>query len=174
MRETKEPGPEHLILCHHTRGRVSALFEGHLIADSGDVVLMREAGYPDRYYFPREDVEMSALRESGSRTWSPYKGEARYFTLYRDRKVVDDVAWSYETPRDGAEDVRCMICFDPNSVDIELDEDSRADVERRRIDDYVLHTDSWFGRSQRPHWSPTVDNPSSLYGEAEEDEAQRP
>ena len=173
MRETKEAGPDHPILSHHTRGRVRALFEGHLLADTGDAVLLREAGYPDRYYFPREDVEMSTLQRSDTRTWCPYKGEACYFTLYRDRKVVDDVAWSYEAPRDAAEDVRGMLSFDLDSVDIELDEESRADAERHRMDDYILHTDSGSGSSQRSHWAPTVGNPNPLYGEDEDTEDRR-
>lgn len=172
MHETKEPGPDHPIHSQHVKGRVRALFDNHLLADSGEAVLLREAGDPDRYFFPREDVEMSALQESDSRSWCPYKGEARYFTLYRDGKVVDDVAWSFETPRDCAEDLRCLISFDPATVDIEVDEDLRADPQRQRMDDYILHTDSGSGRSQREHWAPTVGNPSALYGEDEDADAR--
>ncbi|MGH1558367.1 DUF427 domain-containing protein [Caulobacter segnis] len=31
-------------------------------------------------------------------THCPYKGDASYFTIYRDRQIIDNAVWSYETP----------------------------------------------------------------------------
>ncbi|MFX6972985.1 DUF427 domain-containing protein, partial [Acinetobacter baumannii] len=58
----------------------------------------REAGLPPVYYIPREDVAMSELEPSPTRTHCPYKGDASYFGT-RDG-AAKDVAWSYEDPFD--------------------------------------------------------------------------
>ncbi|RYF92514.1 MAG: DUF427 domain-containing protein [Caulobacteraceae bacterium] len=101
-------------------GRVRALFEGHEIADSANAVVLREGDYPPVVYFPREDVEMLVLRKTDHASHCPFKGDASYFTIYRDGNVIDNAAWSYEDPIEGADVIRGHIAFYPQHVEIEM------------------------------------------------------
>ncbi len=102
-------------------GRVRALFQGHEIADSANAVVLNEGSYGPVVYFPREDVEMLALRRTDRSTRCPHKGAASYFTIYRDANVIDNAAWSYEDPIDGASLIKDHIAFYPQHVEIEMD-----------------------------------------------------
>ncbi|KRA76379.1 hypothetical protein ASD89_01290 [Caulobacter sp. Root656] len=103
------------------RTRVRALFEGHDIADSDDVVVVRETGRPPVRYFPRKDVFMVFLRQTDTVTRHPDKGEAHHFTIYRDQHIVDDVAWSYAAPSAAFADIAGRIAFRHDDVDIQID-----------------------------------------------------
>lgn len=170
MQEVPQAAPGHPISETRPRGRVRALFHGHLLADTGAAVLLREAGRPDRYYFPRDDVEMSVLQRSDHTTVCPFKGVATWFTLQRDRSLVENAAWSYEAPKAAAEDIRGMISFDPEVVSLEPDEAPGSTSDAREMSDYIRHTDSGSGLSQERHWEPTVSTPSDLLGEPDEED----
>ena len=103
-------------------GRVRALFEGHQIADSDQALILNEGSYAPVVYFPREDVEMLVLRKTDRSTRCPHKGDASYFTIYRDARVIENAAWSYEDPIDDAGVIREHIAFYPQHVEIEMGE----------------------------------------------------
>lgn len=111
------------------RTRVRVLFEGHDIADSDDVVVVREAGHPPVRYFPRKDVFMVFLSQTDKVTRNPDKGDARYFTIYRDQHIVDNMAWSYETPNAPFADIAGRIAFYPEHVEFQADGHSPAETE---------------------------------------------
>lgn len=160
MLETRKPGPEHPIDCLRSKRRVRVLFDGHLLADSEDVVILREPDQPPRYYFPVEDVEMEVLTASERHTQCPYKGEASYFTLYRDGQVVDDAAWMYPAPDNSLSQIAGRVCFSEQVVEFETDPVfGGAGEQARRMSDYIRHTDSGAGTSQAAHWPPNVDTP---------------
>lgn len=110
-------------------GRVRALFEGHDIADSDDVMTVHETGRPPVYYFPRRDVFMIFLRQTDKVTHNPHKGEARYFTIYRDQHIVDNVAWSYEAPKAAFDSLSGRIAFLAAHVEFQVDGRSAAETE---------------------------------------------
>jgi uncharacterized protein (DUF427 family) len=114
------------------RTRVRVLFEGHDIADSDDVVVVRESGRPPVRYFPRKDVFMVFLSQTDKVTRNPDKGDARYFTIYRDQHIVENVAWSYETPSAPFADIAHRIAFRPEHVEFQVHGQSAAQTE---IDD---------------------------------------
>lgn len=167
MAQMLKPGPDHPITTSHPPARARALFHGHLLADSDHTLVLREAGHPARIYFPRGDVEMSVLTKNPNTTHCPYKGEASYFTLNRDKQVVEDVAWSYEHPYPAMEDIAGMISFDLGQVDIQTEVDVQASREAAAMADYIRHTDSGSGRSQEEHWPPNVGMPET--GDEDED-----
>ncbi len=102
-------------------GRVRVLFEGHELADSAGALVLNEAGRDAVYYFPRGDVQMSVLRANDHRTMSPAYGTATWFTISRDAKLVEDVAWSYEKPHGEADLFAGYLAFDPQHVEFEAD-----------------------------------------------------
>ena len=105
--------------CHPARIRV--LFQGHELADSADVIALSEAGHDPVWYFPKEDVQMSSLRPNASRTTCPWKGDATWYTIMRDGHVIEDVAWSYDHPKEDAEILGDRIAFDPRHVEFQME-----------------------------------------------------
>jgi uncharacterized protein (DUF427 family) len=156
MAEMKTPGPDHPITLEAAKGRLQAAYSGHVIADSENVVMLREATYPPVAYFPRADVEMAFLARTSHRTHCPYKGDAAYFTLDMDGHIAENAVWSYEDPYEAMTAIREMIAFYPNVVEIRPVAGSVPDVD---VEAVVLHTDAGDGTTQAPHWAPTVDEP---------------
>lgn len=103
-------------------GRARALFEGHELADSARALLVTEPGGGQMAYFPAEDVQMSFLRRNDHVTSSPWLGVAAWYTITRDGKLVEDVAWSYDQPFDEGVAIAGYIAFAPEHVEIQLDE----------------------------------------------------
>ena len=155
----KTPDENHPITLEHEQARVRVLFEGHEIADSGDVLVLSEAGYPPVRYFPRDDVRMMFLRRTEKITHCPYKGDAAYFTIYRDGKVIDNAVWSYEDPYAAVGGIGGRVAFYPQHVEFEVGAHTPAETEAIDIDAVVIHTDSGSGSSQAERWAPTVGVP---------------
>lgn len=97
--------------------RVQVKFNGELIADSRDAILLEEGKYPPVYYLPRRDVKMERLARSTHRTHCPYKGDASYFSLVGGPA---DAVWSYEQPKDAVAVIRELLAFYPDKVSITL------------------------------------------------------
>jgi uncharacterized protein (DUF427 family) len=158
----KPIGPEHPITVEANERRVRVLFDGHLIADSNNVLVLKEANYKPVYYFPRGDVAMDYLSRTDHHTHCPYKGDASYYTIIRDGEVSDNAVWTYEDPFDQMIAIKDRLAFYPNRVDIhEVDEAGRRIDEGSAIRDAVLHTDSGAGSSQKEHWPPNVSAPGT-------------
>jgi uncharacterized protein (DUF427 family) len=155
----KTPDENHPITFERESARVSVLFEGHEIAESDDVVLLREAGYPPVRYFPRQDVRMMFLRRTDKITHCPYKGAASYFTINRDGQVIDNAVWSYEEPFPAVGAIGDRVAFYPQHVEFKIGPLTAAQTQALDVDDVVLHTDSGSGASQAGRWAPTVDVP---------------
>ena len=155
----KTPDESHPITIEPAPTRVRALFEGHEIADGDDVLVLREANYPPVYYFAREDVRMAFLRRTDKVTRCPYKGDANYFTIYRDASVVENAVWTDEAPFPAVARIANRVAFYPEYVTFERGAPVAARAEAARVDDVVRHTDSGSGASQAPHWAPNVSMP---------------
>ncbi len=94
----KIPGPDHPITLEASPRRVRAKFDNHVIADTDDALILREASYPPVYYFPKDHVEMGFFGRTDHSTQCPYKGDATYWTLTMEGDIAENVAWSYEDP----------------------------------------------------------------------------
>lgn len=112
----KEPGPDHPITITPNPRRVRVEIHGHVIADTAEALTLKEADYPAVQYLPRKDVEMGFFGPTEHRTHCPYKGDASYFTTKIDGEVLENVAWSYETPFPAMEQIRGMLAFYTNRV----------------------------------------------------------
>jgi uncharacterized protein (DUF427 family) len=154
MPEMKIPGPDHPITVTANPKRIQVLYNGHVIVDSKRALTLKEASYKPVIYFPREDVEMALFSRTEHTTHCPYKGDASYFSLVMDGRFAENAVWTYETPYPAMEQIRDLLAFYPNQVEIrEVGEAADPDAVREAI----LHTDDGAGQSQREHWRPTVD-----------------
>ncbi len=95
------------ITLHPHSSRVGVVIDGTLLADTTSAIELRERGYPPRQYLPREDVRMDLLTPSETETHCPFKGDASYFSFGEHQ----DVAWSYERPKEGMEAIEGRVVF---------------------------------------------------------------
>lgn len=157
----KIPGPDHPIAVTAAGRRWRARFNGHVIADSADALVLKESTFPAVIYFPREDVSMSFLGKTARSTNCPYKGDASYYTVTMDGQIAENAVWSYETPYPAMAEIAGRIAFYPDKVEVyETDEAAvnpgRGEVD---VDQVVLHTDSGSGHAQREPWPTNVSVP---------------
>jgi uncharacterized protein (DUF427 family) len=99
------------------RHRVRVIHGGITVADTLAALTLLETGYPEVVYLPRADVNMARLERSSRTSRCPYKGEASYFHLRTEDGRVEDVAWSYEAPLEGANSIKGYLAFYASRVD---------------------------------------------------------
>ncbi|MBP7815507.1 MAG: DUF427 domain-containing protein [Chromatiaceae bacterium] len=160
----KIPGPDHPITISPGEGRWRVKFAGHVIADSNDAVVLKEAAYKPAVYFPREDVSMEFFSRTDRSTHCPYKGDAAYYTVLMDGDLAENGVWTYEEPFPAMEQIRGRLAFYPDRFEIYAVDDDTVDpthvhTERHAIDEAVQHTDSGSGASQKQHWPANTNEP---------------
>src|SRR5215470_6888529 len=119
----KAPGfvrnPGHRVdLVPEGRQRLHAVYHGVTVADSGNVLIVKETGYDPVPYFPRGDVRMELLERSNHHSHCPFKGEASYWSLASDSHRAENAAWSYEHPYDEMLGLKDYVAFYRSKVDI--------------------------------------------------------
>lgn len=167
------PGPDHPITCQPADKRWRAYFAGHVIADSNDAIVLREADLAPVVYFPREDVAMEYLARTEHATHCPYKGDAAYYTVMMDGKFAENAVWTYESPADAVSPIAGRLAFYPDKVEVYSVDDAAVnphhvaevhDGHEADVDEIVQHTDAGDGRSQRDRWPPNVETPGQEEG----------
>ena len=94
--------------------------DGHVLAESSRPAVLFETMLPARYYLPPDDIRVE-LTPSSTRTWCAYKGQASYWSAAAGDRVVPDLAWAYEQPRHDAAQVRGLIAFFNERLDVIVD-----------------------------------------------------
>jgi uncharacterized protein (DUF427 family) len=155
----KTPGPDHPITVTRAPERVRVLFHGHLLGESSQALTLREADYKAVRYFPRQDIETAFLRRTAKTSYCPYKGEATYFTLYRDGQLMENAVWSYEHPHPAMAQIAGYLAFYPDTVDYEVEPLAAGEVAGESpaiVDEVIRHTDAGDGTSQETPWKPNA------------------
>lgn len=106
------PAPHITIGPAGARVRVTA--NGAVLADSRDVLALKEGAYPVVYYFPRKDVRMERLARTDHRSFCPFKGHASYWSL---KGGAENAVWSYEDPYDDMVAIKERLAFYRDKVD---------------------------------------------------------
>lgn len=111
----KSPGhqkwPNHKVEEEHLGQKMKVEVNGEVVAESNDIIRVREDDHPVRYYFPRNDVRMDKLQRTPTTTECPFKGTAHYFTLNAGGTRLENAVWSYEDPYDEHQDLRDRLAF---------------------------------------------------------------
>jgi len=159
----KIPGPDHPITVTPAPQRWRAKFQGHVIADSADALVLKEASYPPVIYFPRADVSMDYLARTTHSTHCPYKGDASYYTLLMDGHFAENAVWTYETPFPAMSLIEGRLAFYPNHVEVYAVDDAAVNPRHldADVDAVVQHTDAGDGTTQREHWPANVNTPGA-------------
>jgi uncharacterized protein (DUF427 family) len=85
---------------------VQALWNGEIIADSDDTVVVE-----GNHYFPRASVRDDVLRESSTQSRCPWKGLASYLSLDVAGQTNPDAAWYYPEPSEAAKNIQGNVAF---------------------------------------------------------------
>ncbi len=95
--------------------------DDQVLADTRLARLLFETGLPTRYYLPPEDVRRDLLEASPSTSFCAYKGQASYWSARVGDRLHEDMAWAYRDPLPDNGQIRDLICFFDEKVDIYVD-----------------------------------------------------
>jgi uncharacterized protein (DUF427 family) len=109
--------PDHPIHIVPHPARLRVLWNGKVVADTIDALMLNEASYPGVHYIPRADVDMTLLTVSALKTHCPYKGEANYFSIGSGGETAENAIWSYETPNPSVAEIAGYLAFDQKQVE---------------------------------------------------------
>ena len=112
--------PFHRVDVLPSSRQVRLELDGQVLAESSRPMLLFETMLPTRYYLPREDVRAD-LTPTSTRTFCAYKGQASYWSAAAGGRALTDIAWTYTEPLHDAADVRGLIAFFTERVDVVLD-----------------------------------------------------
>jgi uncharacterized protein (DUF427 family) len=99
--------------------RVRVSFNGELIADSRDALVLHEGSYAPVYYLPRADVKMERLIRTSHTSHCPHKGDATYYSICNGQTARNAV-WSYERPLAHVAAIKERLAFYPDKVELEI------------------------------------------------------
>ena len=88
--------PQHRISTQPAKVRVQVTHDGELIADTRNAIELHEThvGHvvaPVVYYIPRKDVKMERLARTEHHSYSPFKGQASYYSL---KNGAENAVWT--------------------------------------------------------------------------------
>ncbi|HEX2139019.1 MAG TPA: DUF427 domain-containing protein [Woeseiaceae bacterium] len=108
--------PDHKVEEQRLKERMQVEVAGRTVAESTDVIRVKEDEQPVRYYFPRSDINMSLLQRTDSTSECPFKGTAQYFSVNIADKHLEDAAWTYEDPFEEHAALKDRIAFYDDKV----------------------------------------------------------
>jgi uncharacterized protein (DUF427 family) len=117
--------PYHRVDIRQTSRPVRIEIDGDVVADTTRARLLFETQISTRFYIPREDITVE-LYPSERQTYCPYKGQASYWSLDAGGRRRPDIAWSYEQPLPDVPQIKGLISFWDERVDVVLDGVRRA------------------------------------------------
>ena len=85
---------------------MKAVWNGHVVAESDDIVTVE-----GNAYFPASVLDRSVVAESALTSVCGWKGTARYYTLKVDGEENKDAVWYYPEPKPGAMQVKDRVAF---------------------------------------------------------------
>jgi uncharacterized protein (DUF427 family) len=116
-RPSKVPGPDHPITIERDPNRIVVSVAGRVIADTRNALTLREADHAPVRYIPREDADMTLLERADHKTYCPYKGECRYFSIPLGGARSVNAVWTYEAPYAAVAPIKDHLAFYPDRVD---------------------------------------------------------
>lgn len=98
-----DSAPARLPAIETCPNRVRAMFAGHVIADSDDVLVLRQDGRRPMHFFPRDDVETGYLGATRDGLSDLQLGPGRCYTWVMEGEIVERAVCAFDEPPPGAE-----------------------------------------------------------------------
>jgi uncharacterized protein (DUF427 family) len=118
-RPVLQPTDAHPITVELTGKHVTVRVDGEVVAETDDALTVQESTYAPVQYIPSGDVVQSALRGSGTETYCPYKGQARYYHVVTGSgATVEDAIWTYEAPYPAVAAIAGHVAFYPDKAEV--------------------------------------------------------
>lgn len=92
---------------------------GAVIGETTNALELREGGSPPVIYVPRSDVAMAFLDRTDRATTCPHKGVASYYSIALPSGRLDNVVWTYETPKPDVAAIAGHLAFYTDRVTVE-------------------------------------------------------
>ncbi|MFK7868948.1 MAG: DUF427 domain-containing protein [Roseobacter sp.] len=87
---------------------------GAVLGESSNALELSEGDYPAVIYFPRSDIAMAFLDATDKSTHCPHKGDASYYSVVTKSTTLENVAWSYENPKEDMARIKGHLAFYTN------------------------------------------------------------
>jgi uncharacterized protein (DUF427 family) len=118
-RPVLEPTAAHPITVEPTGRHVTVRVSGEVVAESDDALTLQESTYPAVQYIPLADVVAERLWPSGTETYCPYKGDAKYYHVVTAAgEAVDDAVWTYQKPYPAVARIAGHVAFYRDKADV--------------------------------------------------------
>jgi len=98
--------------------RVRAMFAGHVIADSDDVLMLRQEGRPLMRFFPWDDVETGYLGETRQGLDDLQLGPGRCFTWVMEGEIIERAVCAFDRPPEWGQALAGRLCLSENVFEI--------------------------------------------------------
>ncbi len=85
-----------------------ALLNGSVIAESDETVVVE-----GNHYFPPSSVRWDYLAGTDRTSVCGWKGTASYYSVTVGAETVENVAWTYHEPMEGAAQIKDHVAFYP-------------------------------------------------------------
>ncbi|CAI6332253.1 unnamed protein product [Periconia digitata] len=92
-----------------------------VLASTSHPFFLHETSLPVRSYLPPTSVNWEYLRKSDTTTYCPYKGQAEYYHVQIGDEVWKDVVWYYRFPASESVEIKDLVCFYDEKVDVEVE-----------------------------------------------------
>jgi adenylate cyclase len=138
--------PDYEISVEPAGRHMSIKFGGETIADSNDVLVLQETRLPDTYYFPRADVRMDLLEETGHHTHCPFKGNANYWSIVVGDERSENAAWAYESAYEESAALKDHIAFYMDRVSTFHDDAATGEITHETLPSHANPIVEWLLR----------------------------
>lgn len=109
--------------------RVRTYLGGEIVADTRTPLLVWEKPYYPVYYFPKADVRLDLLTETGETKRSPSRGDATLYTVATAANKAEGAAYQHlDSPVD---EIRDHVAFEWAAMDSWFEEDEEVYVHAR-------------------------------------------
>ena len=116
-RPVLQPTAAHPITVEPTGKHVTVRINGEVVADTDNALTLQESTYPAVQYIPKADVVQSALRNSDTETYCPFKGVASYHHVVTGSgDTVEDAIWTYLEPYPAVGAIAGHVAFYPDKA----------------------------------------------------------
>jgi uncharacterized protein (DUF427 family) len=98
--------------------RVRAMFASHVIADSDEVLVLRQPGRRPMHFFPREDVETGYLGETRDGLNDLQLGPGRCYTWAMEGEIIERAVCVFNEPPSWGESLAGRLCLSEDVFEI--------------------------------------------------------